>query len=150
MREMIPVGTQLTMNVSNDTQYTYEEQTVTINIGVNKVSMAGTVIEGAQPEVSAYDIAFDSKVSWEPQKYFKFKVANILSRPWTGVVRITAISKSQVEQYEQDVEDALTLAGSNASLVESNSHVLMSEQFTLQAQGPDRIKELFMMWGDFL
>ena len=142
-REMIPVGTDLTIEVieaSNSETY-YKPVTLTVKAGENLVNFE-TQAGSERPYYDEHHLEFASDLEWTGMD-FNFDVKCHASKKWTGRVRLRAISKKEAEQDDGDDgsggitpgDDPDTQAGAVAPMpnvyVEKNYYYAYSEPITL-------------------
>ena len=145
-REMIPVGTELTIEVmeSSDSETYYKPVTLTVHAGENVVNFE-TLTDSQRPYYDEHHLEFASDLEWTGMNFI-FDVKNHGRNPWRGKVRLRAISKKEAEQPDGDDGNgditpggdgnAGTQAGAVAPMpnvnVEKNYYYAYSEPLFLQ------------------
>lgn len=169
-REMIPVGTELTIEVmeSSDSETFYQPVTLTVQAGENVVNFEP--LTGAdRPYYDQHHLEFASDLEWTGLD-FKFDVKCHTSQPWTGRVRLRAISKKDAEHNDGNNGnggispggDAGTQAGAVAPMpnvsVEKNYYYAYSDSISLYPNKtasvtlsldnlfPDKKKEYYLFY----
>ncbi|MBR4829278.1 MAG: hypothetical protein IKZ92_05705 [Muribaculaceae bacterium] len=142
-REMIPVGTELTIEVieSSNSETYYQPVTLTVKAGENLVNFE-PLTGSERPYYDEHHLEFASDLEWTGMN-FTFDVKCHASKRWKGRVRLRVISKKEYEENSGDdgsgglnpSGDAGTQAGAVAPMpnvdVQKNYYYTYSEPFTL-------------------
>ena len=103
-RQMIPVGTTLTISVIGNSREEFETATITIKPGENHVKLKdlNNTEFVSKPNNYYSDLDFSSDLEWVGNSY-QFSVRNTTRNTWSGYVRLRIISKDKA-QKEKDSE----------------------------------------------
>ena len=91
-RNNVPCA-KMTLTVDGDDAHQYEPKEIEVKEGQNLVELEGQLVEDLIEDNRTNDLAFDSKISYEPGRYIKFTLRRLTSKKWEGSVRVRFIKK---------------------------------------------------------
>lgn len=109
IRDGIPVGTELSMTVKNNDNYTFTTPSVVVDENTRKKIYAiyATPVKNQVVEKSneSYDLVINSDITGIPN-YFKFEVKNATDKAWSGRIHLIAVK----EKEDKNEDGALSFA----------------------------------------